>query len=182
MPRTWRCTVKSCFGDIDYGRIETFRVAATETPLKGHRIEPQKRRGWGWYELAKIDATVGGASRAQVDALRLLAVFLAHWDNKPENQRLVCLDDSSPCGRPLAMIQDLGATFGPEKINVNRWKATRVWANAVTCTVSMRSLPYGGSSFSDVRISEAGRQFLARLLAPLTADQIRDLFAGARID
>ena len=30
--------------------------------------------------------------RADLDALRLLARVLAHWDNKSENQRLVCLD------------------------------------------------------------------------------------------
>ena len=29
------------------------------------------------------------APRAEVDAFRILAAFLAHWDNKSQNQRLV---------------------------------------------------------------------------------------------
>lgn len=173
---------KSCFGDVDDSQGITFRDAVIEEPVKGHRIETDKRRGWAWDELAKIDESQGGASRAEVDAFRLLAVFLGHWDNKAENQRLLCLDGSKRCEQPLAMIQDLGATFGPDKINVARCKATPVWANAATCAVSMHSLPYGGSSFPDIRISEAGRQFLAKLLGPLTSEQIRALFAGARVD
>jgi hypothetical protein len=48
-------------------------------------------------------------------------------------------------------------------------------------SVSMKTLPYGGSSFPDVRISEEGRAFLAARLGKLTATQVRDLFVGARV-
>ena len=52
-----------------------------------------------------------------MDALRLLAVVISHWDNKPENQRITCLPGGDQpdggCTTPLALIQDLGATFGP---------------------------------------------------------------------
>ena len=44
----------------------------------------------------------------------------------------------------------------------------------------MRSLPYEGSSFDDVTISEEGRAFLAARLAQLSDDQIRQLFTTAR--
>jgi Na+-transporting methylmalonyl-CoA/oxaloacetate decarboxylase beta subunit len=47
--------------------------------------------------------------------------------------------------------------------------------------VSMRTLPYGGSTFGDWRISEAGRVFLADLLRQLSREQIRGLFTGARV-
>ena len=34
-----------------------------------------------------------------MDALRLAAIVLAHWDHKSENQRLVCLDDGPSTAR-----------------------------------------------------------------------------------
>jgi hypothetical protein len=72
---------------------------------------------------------VTGAPAADVDALRLLAMFLAHWDNKSTNQRIVCLDQATTaptpgsrrCKEPLLMIQDLGSTFGPYKANLTQW-------------------------------------------------------------
>ena len=79
--------------------------------------------------------------RAHRDALKLLAVMLQHGDNKPEQQRLVCLDqeytkpkktaaagqvdredepdpdEPKPAGgelclHPFMLINDLGLTFG----------------------------------------------------------------------
>jgi hypothetical protein len=178
-------TKESCIGKIDEAQSRLFEPAVIERQFEGHAIESDKRKGWAWDELSKIDAGAGGASRAEVDAFRLLAVFLAHWDNKPENQRLICRgakaqDDN--CRQPLAMVQDVGATFGPDKLNVNRWRAFPVWADRASCRVSMHTLPYGGSSFPDVRISEEGRAFLASRLGKLSRAQVRALFAAARID
>jgi hypothetical protein len=179
-------TVKSCLGAIDYRQTRTFSDAVIERQLPGRRLEAGKRRGWAWSELANVEPAEGGASRAEVDAFRLVAVFLAHWDNKPENQRLVCLGEdkssSESCKRPLAMVQDLGATFGPNKLDITGWSAFPIWADAASCAVSLRPLPYGGSSFPDTRISEEGRAFLAERLGRLTEAQIRDLFRGARIE
>ena len=138
--------------------------------------------GWSFPELASIDEAAGGATPAEVDALRLLAVFLADWDGKPENQRILCAE-SSPAGRcdePFAYLQDLGQTFGPKSIDIEGWSRTPLWSDAATCAVSMKEMPWHGSTFQDTTISEAGRAFLAGLLRQLTADQVRGLFAGAR--
>ena len=55
-----------------------------------------------------------------------MAVLLAHWDNKAENQRLVCPPGAEgpegTCSKPLAIMQDLGATFGPVKVDLNNWR------------------------------------------------------------
>lgn len=171
--------ITTCFPKLDYSQYEDFDYAVIERPVKGRRIETEKERGWSWDELEKIDPAAGGATRAQVDALRLLAVFLGHWDNKAKNQRLICLDER--CRRPLAMIQDLGGSFGPFKLELKGWADTPIWADAATCTVSMRTLPYEGSSFAHTRISEDGRAFLASRLSKLSTLQIRELFAGARV-
>ena len=180
-------SVEQCFGKIDYSTYTDFTDAVIERRLDGEKLETKKVRGWGWDELSKIDPAAGGAPRAHVDALRLLAVFLAHWDNKAKNQRLLCVgedtkgDELPACHQPIAMMQDLGDTFGPFKFDLEGWRASPIWRDAATCTVSMRHLPYGGSSFPDVEISEAGRAFLADRLTKLSRQQIRDLFDGARV-
>ncbi len=175
--------IERCFPGLDPSRAEEFDPAVIERPIAGRRIETTKERGWRWDELSKIDGAAGGATRAQVDAFRLMAVVFGHWDNKAKNQRLLCpgdLESSSQCRHPLAMVQDLGATFGPDKLDLARWDATPVWSDAAACTVSMKQLPYGGSTFPDVTISEAGRVFLATRLQKLSAKQLHDLFDGAR--
>jgi len=177
-------SLETCFPHLDYSRYEDFDPGVIERPVEGRRIETAKERGWAWKELVKIDPSAGGATHAQVDALRLLAVFLGHWDNKSKNQRLLCLGESrgnTECRHPLAMVQDLGATFGPAKLDVTNWARTPIWADVHTCAVSMRTLPYGGSTFPDTRISEEGRTFLATRLRQLSTGQIRDLFEGARV-
>jgi len=183
-------SIESCFPDLDYCSSQDFESAVIERPVEGRRIETAKERGWKWDELVKIDAGAGGASRAHVDALRLMAMFLNHWDNKDKNQRLLCLGekdppgrvlDPRPCGQPLAMVQDLGGTFGPLKLDLANWASTPIWADAPSCTVSMRALPYEGSTFPNWQISEEGRQFLAGRLGRLSARQTRELFEGARL-
>lgn len=175
----------SCFGTIDYSTLRRFDHAIVERAIPGRRIESDDRRGWEWNELDTIDPAEGGASRAEVDAFRLLAVFLAHWDNKAENQRLLCLGeerDSTRCDRPVAMIQDLGSTFGPNAVNLQGWRAYPVWADHNSCRVSMRALPYGGLTFREVVISEDGRQFLIERLRRLPRSQVAALFRAARIE
>jgi hypothetical protein len=167
-----------------------FEWVSIERKFPAPAIETDTTKGWAWWELRGATAYP-----ADLDALRLLAVFLAHWDNKTENQRLVCLDPISPgrpatgraaserggaCEHPLAMIQDLGATFGPTKVNLGTWPTVPIWHDRARCTVTMRELPWRGGTFPDVRISEAGRRQLADGLQAITDGQLRELFRRAR--
>jgi hypothetical protein len=168
-------------------RYTDFEWVAVERKV-GRSIEAGDIEGWAFYELDKA-GTDGGASRAEIDALRLMAVFLSHWDNKAPNQRLACLSPVAAgakgdraCPEPFAFIQDAGSTFGPKKVDLSRWRETAIWADRATCTVSMRDLPYQGATFPDVRISEGGRALLARQLEALTETQIRGLFTAARFE
>jgi hypothetical protein len=160
-----------------------FEWAAIERKFDAAPIELVDRKGWGWWELDRVDSRLG-ASRTDLDAFRLMAVFLAHWDNKDENQRLVCrdtpADPDTPCARPLLMMQDVGATFGPTKANVGRWAALPIWSDRATCSVSMRALPFRGATFPDARLTEAARLQVMRQLAAIPEDQVRGLFAAAR--
>jgi len=80
------------------------------------------------------------------------------------------------------LLQDLGATFGPRKVNLRRWRTSTIWSDRVRCRITMRHLPYSGATFQDVRVGEAGRQLAARLFERLTDDDIADLFRAARFD
>ena len=174
-----------------------FEWVSVEHKFPAPAIETETVAGWEWRELDTSDAP-----RAELDAFRLLAAFLAHWDNKAPNQRLVCLDEvpaTAPafaesasarprrsrdggggCSRPLAMIQDLGASFGPPKVNLARWRDLPVWHDRTTCTLSMRALPFEGATFEDVRVTEGGRALAAARLSSISDGQIERLFAEAR--
>jgi hypothetical protein len=174
-----------CFpGGIDKSHVATFDSAVIERRIDGDKIEGLPDQGWSWYELDKIDPSKGGSPRHEVDALRLMAVFLAHWDNKGENQRLLCpagaKQPNGECAHPLAVIQDLGAVFGPNRVDLTNWRNFKVWKDPASCTVSMKGLPFDGATFVDWHISDAGRLHLLGLLEQLSDRQLRDLFEGSR--
>jgi hypothetical protein len=160
-----------------------FEWATAELRFEGTPIVVGEESGWAWFELDDVDPTLG-ATRAERDALRLAAMLLAHWDNKADNQRLVCRESpasaGAPCPKPFALIHDLGATFGPNKMNLDAWSNAPIWRDRAACTVSMKSFPYHGATFRDTQISEAGRQFLLRGLDALTDGQLNALFTSAR--
>ena len=165
-------------------RYVDFSWVAVERRFPAPAIESAGVEGWAWYELEAL-APSSEASRAERDALRLAAMLLAHWDNKSANQRLVCLDEhrwQQRCARPFAMIHDLGATFGPNKVDLAHWAAAPIWSDASRCTVSMRQFPYNGSTFPDWQVSEAGRQLLLQELAVITDVDARAWFESARFD
>ena len=155
-----------------------FEWVSVEYKFPAPAIETDQVSGWEWRELDRSDAP-----RAEVDAFRLLAAFLAHWDNKSSNQRLVCLDATpghGTCEHPLAMIQDLGASFGPPKVNLARWRDLPIWHDRATCMLSMRALPYEGATFEDVHVSEEGRALAASRLGAVSEEQIERIFFDAR--
>ena len=172
-----------------------FAAVAVERKLPGDPIELKKDSGWAWVELTFVDQASGGAPLAQRDALKLLAALMQHTDNKPQQQRLLCLDrvhgmqrqPDGKCAHPFMMINDLGKTFGQatltnadkkSAVNFKAWSDTPVWKNDEGC-VAQLSKSFTGS-LEHPKISEEGRKFLAGLLSQLTDGQLRDLFEVAR--
>jgi hypothetical protein len=146
---------------------------------------------WDWEDLELVDEAAGGASRAERDALKLLAVLLQHSDSKSKNQRIVCADsaDEGGCRAPLMMIQDVGITFGRANtfnqqprasVNLAEWSPLPIWKDPQKCIGNL-SGSWTGTLKQPV-ISEDGRRFLADLLSQLSDQQIRDLFEVARVD
>jgi hypothetical protein len=170
-----------------------FDPAVVERRMAGIEWPPDGKQGWAWNDLNVVNPSLGGAPRAQRDALKLLAVFLQHTDTKPEQQRLLCLDGARPdarasCRRPFLMISDLGLTFGRANrmnsndmgsVNLVAWRATPVWKDEAGCTGNLPRSFTG--TLEDPVISEEGRRLLANLLSRLSDRQLRDLFEGARV-
>jgi hypothetical protein len=148
---------------------------------------------WSWAELDKISEANGGATRAERDALKLLAVFMQHSDSKPVQQRIVCLDGASDkkqrCAEPLMMISDVGISFGRAlarnqeprvSVNLTEWSELRVWKDEKTCVGNLSGSWTGTLKYPE--ISEAGRRLLADMLMKLSDDQLRDMFEAAHVD
>jgi hypothetical protein len=174
-----------CLQGVAPDRVVTFDQVVIERALEGDKIEADDDQGWSWYELDTIDPQAGGSSRAEVDALRLIAMLLAHWDNKGANQRLLCPQGArrsdGSCRAPIAAIKDLGATFGPNRVDLENWKKVPIWIDPAACRVSMKALPFEGATFGEAQISEAGRQFALKLLRPLTRPQLDALFESSGV-
>jgi len=173
-----------------------FDFAAIERKMPGREMEaPSVGPGWAWPELDLVDERAGGAPRAQRDALKLLAVMLQHTDSKPDQQKLLCVDDDTPkhalgsCPATFMMIHDVGLTFGTATLmngqqrssaNLQEWSRTPMWKDVQHCVANLP--PSQSGTLSNPIISEAGRKFLIDLLGQLTDTQIQDLFLTARFD
>jgi hypothetical protein len=197
-PVTLLC--KGCpeFPNENYKRTNVTRrygSAVIERKMPGDEITYDRGEGWAWVEINFVDQTGGGAPLAHRDALKLLAAMIQHTDNKPQQQRLVCLDkvrglEAQPagnCKHPFMMINDLGKTFGratmgngdqESAVNLKAWSKTRMWKDDKKC-IAQLSKSFTGS-LEHPKISEAGRKFLSQLLSQLTDQQLRDLFEVAR--
>jgi hypothetical protein len=179
-------------GDAAPGQI-VFDLAAIERKMPGHELVGSGMvRGWTWPELDRVDEDAGGATVAERDALKLLAVFLQHTDSKQEQQKLLCLDEKlegagAECATPFMMIHDVGMTFGRANsfnrdalgsANLEQWAGTPIWRDAKRCVANLS--PSQTGTLAHPVISEGGRKFLADLLLRLTDDQLQDLFGVAR--
>src|SRR5262249_38934604 len=144
-----------------------FEDAIVEIKFDALGIERSANQGWQWFqEFDRItpDLRLRPELRKQRDALALLAAFVQHADNKPEQQRLVCLDNTAvkggpSCAKAELMINDLGFTFGqgfdgvaqnaPEEerkrsrllgtASVQGWEVAPLWKRGAGCTTEIHS-------------------------------------------
>jgi hypothetical protein len=173
--------------------IKDTEFASIERKIPGRDLDGAEVVGWAWPELDFVNAEEGGAPTDQRDALKLLAVFVQHTDSKPEQQRLICVDrhdkskDDERCSETIMMVHDLGQTFGNGNlfnrdavgsVNLSEWSHVAIWRDRNRCIANLPQSQTG--TLDNPVIKEAGRKFLADLLAQLSDQQIRDLFEIAR--
>lgn len=169
-----------------------FDVATIERKAPGHEIHGDPD-GWSWSELNLVDDTQGGAPRHQRDALKLIAVFVQHTDNKAVQQRMHCLPgglaDDGTCAKPFLIVHDVGLTFGQANyfnrtltgsVNFELWSKTPIWRDKSECVGHLAKSSSG--TLGDPKIGEAGRAFLAGLLDQLTDAQLHDLFEVGHVE
>ena len=158
-----------------------FEPATVQKRLAGAELSETKDEGWIFDELDWVEEAGGGAPKAQVDALKLLAAMINHGDNTPNQQRILCLPEDPDCRNPVLYVTDLGSTFGGRDFmtSFRHWsKKKSVWKDSARCVADFQ----GSTAMRDPQISEAGRKFLSGLLDRLSEAQVRDLFRGARFD
>lgn len=175
------------------GSTREFDPAVVERE-SGSKVEVPGYEGWAFPELDTLTASGGGATRAQIDALKLLAVFIQHSDSKPGQQEIVCqegrkrkdAEGNETCAEAWLVIKDLGGSFGKAtKLNTSKmkladWDGAAIWKDAKQCIGDMPRSFTG--SLEDPVIGEAGRRFLAQRLAQLSEKQIRDLFTVSQVE
>jgi hypothetical protein len=162
--------------------------AAIERLLPGRQVLDR----WSWKELDLVDPAKGGASVAERDAMKLLAVMLQHADSKPEQHRVICVGEEAGtaaqgrCERPLMMISDVGITFGRSyrlqpraSMHLEQWSKLPVWKEGPGCVGNLGDSL--AATIVNPVISEQGRALLADLLAQVTDDQLRGIFEAARV-
>ncbi len=187
------CPTDPRFSPEIVGDMVVFDPANIERKLPGRAMETKKDYGWKWSELENIGPAAPPDARAQRDALKLLAAFIQHADSKSTNQRLLCPPGEevgrTGCRKPVLMLNDLGLTFGrggglliknKNSVNLVKWAQVPVWKDPARCVAQLNGSFTSG--LSNPKIGEAGRAFLAGLLAQLSDAQIRDLFESARVN
>jgi len=174
------------------GKTVVYDPAVIERKVKGENIEVPGYEGWSWLELDRLAGNAAGATRAQIDALKLLAAFVQHVDSKPAQQALLCQAgeargaEHATCEAPILAIKDLGSTFAAAskvtfpKMKLESWHSVPVWKNAATCQAHLTRSFVG--TLENPVISEEGRQFLASRLSLLSDKQLHDLFTAARVE
>jgi hypothetical protein len=178
----------------------TFDPATLKERLDALPIEEREEQGWSWKSLKLVDENLGGASKAEIDALKLLNAFVQNADNKSKQNSLACprsevTEDTAGreiCRRPILYVDDLGSVFGKGgfvtshdgRVDFEGWESRPVWSDRESCKARLASI--GGilrtSTLRNPTISEEGRALLAKQLAQLSDAQISDLFRAARIE
>lgn len=183
-------------------RLGTYRfdLATVEEKIDSVAIKRKDKNGWEWKTLDRVDASKGGATKAEIDALKLLNAFLQNADNKAIQNKLACpraaleVDGEGrvTCRTPIMYVSDLGSVFGrggfttgnAGRVDYAGWRSRSVWRDEESCRARLTSV--GGifrtSTLKDPLISEEGRALLSDQLAKLSDAQISDLFRAARIE
>jgi hypothetical protein len=165
----------------------TFKDAVIQEMKKGKEITVWNKAelGWNWKnDLSLVSEEQGGATRAQVDALKLMAVLVQHGDSKSAQQKLICRpqdydENKKVCRQPYAYVYDLGKSFGSDGLRVHpldfeRWKHKTVFKGPATCIGNLQQNAGNGRvGLTLPTISEEGRLFLADLLQQFIADRSR---------
>jgi len=182
--------------------VEYFFAPGFQVP----NINGQKKEGWGFDEILGPLRTTDPQQQIAREALTLLMAVIQHTDNRLDNQSLYCrqaLDglQCPPQDRYL-VVGDVGSTVGafklakassdagfdvPPALSYFFWDNAPIWHNwagakSSNCTVQIIAFDtISPATLKTQKISEAGRKFLADMLAQLSDAQLTQLVAFAKM-
>jgi hypothetical protein len=180
---------------------QVFEIAQLEYGYPAPSIEQCWDQGWDWAlelpHIGEVDESKRRQMIVERDALALLAAFIQHADNKPEQQRMLCMDKEiagNTCTKPMLMVHDLGFTFGGgmernrnkrgvfSSVNLRKFLRAPLWSDPEQCITRVRQIQTG--SPVSRQVSEEGRLFLAQRLQKLIDNEqdLVDLFTIAQVD
>ena len=151
----------ACFaGGVDYSSITEFDYVSIERRLEGRRIEFTPDQGWAFYEIdqgRRSGRRLAAGARRRAEAARGPHRALGQQSREPA---AALPARRRPAGRRLCeAVRD---PAGPRRVvrtdqaRSAQLASTPVWADARACRVSMKQMPWGGATFPEQRISEAG--------------------------
>ena len=147
--------------------MESKALASNENPkivFQSTAVEADKAQGAAHRLKIKGNLSLRGVTKP-VEVPVTLEVLCSTKKNGNGN--------GNGSGGPKPSLRQEDTWFIPD---LEAWRAVPIWADASTCRVSMSSLPFGGATFRDRDISEAGRRLLSDQLRQLRREQVKDLF------
>ena len=160
-------------------RAERDALKLLATLIQHTDSKPEQQRLICLPEHEHRSAEAGGETKAEAKAEKKEQ----REDRKEQREE----ETGKSCADPFMMVHDLGQTFGHSNyfnrssvgsVNLKEWASAPVWQDAAQCVAYLPKSKTG--SLESPRISEEGREFLAKLLTQLTDAQLHDLFAVSR--
>lgn len=193
-----------------------FFPAATEFKINGDILESSNGKtpitGWGFDEVlnSKMYTKSGSADRLNRqekhrEALTIMAGFFNHADNKPDNQRIICLDDWDPttkkCNKPFLVLHDPGnvmglgwvffgnlfsldpsKAFSTSKLEREKWEALSMWKGGKSESCVLHVNKHQNGSLQDMKISPSSLAFVKSLISKLSDKQIEGALRAGRVE
>src|SRR5262249_29259591 len=156
------------------GGKNTFKEAVVQEMKIGKEITiyDKAELGWSWKnDLPLVSEKQGGATEAEVDALKLMAGLFQNRGSKTRHKKMICRPQDydkgkNDCRRPYLYVYDAGETFGSDGLRVHpldfeRWKNKTIFRDRATCIGNLRqNAGNGRDGLTLPRISDEGRLFL----------------------
>ncbi|MBC7660564.1 MAG: hypothetical protein H7249_12775 [Chitinophagaceae bacterium] len=192
--------------------VSKYFAQATIEVKTGDKLEVKDTgdSGWGLDELRPrhlpddAQCVSGHCERVFREGMLILSSLIVHADNKPENQKIFCIEDgvkakkACPANHVGLMIQDVGASFfgyqAPKgdvfdalslRTELEVWHDHAVWSLHRPCHIALPHAVFHqgpAQSLTKAVVSEPARHFIANRLKSLSDEQIDALIQVSRMD
>lgn len=173
------------------GVVNEFPHASIEIKFKGDRLYSPTEDAWKWAELNALHARSSAEIKNEIEVLALAAQFIGAVGETTMQNALVCQKfkkDSEECESVIAMIHDIGASFGNRvKTNpfqrgdkprgdIKAFESARIFKNG-TCDFNFSD---GGRKLP-LNITRAAQEEFLRRAQALTRESLKVIFTASHM-